>query len=526
MNLKKLLPIIGIIILLFIITTMDLNKIYVVFLKINPLYSFLCFFAILPVLIMTNIQWQILLKKQRINVSFLYSLKNIFIGYFYGFISPGGIGAYTRALYLENESKSPLGKCLSNIIIFNTIDYLSLLLLGAIGAILLSSIYPYLFFVIVFVIFIVVFLLLFFLKKEKSKNLFLKMIRSRIFATVKDRLSESLDTFYEDLPRFKDVIIPFTISIIGWIVRFTELFFISKLFSIEVDFIYFILIIAVANVIASIPITIYGLGTREASLISMFFIFDVVPEKVLSLSLSWFTIIWFSPSVIGAIITYFETKKFSKISLDKKTVERFSNYMKKYPDLYINLADIIKNNIPKNISKPVIVDLGVGPGLLSKEILKKIPEVKVIGIDPSQEMLNLAKKNVKNDSFQTFLGASEKIPLENNTADILVSRFSLTYWDNPKESFEEIKRILKPDGKLVLEALNKRFSKLRLFSIKSHMFYKRAGSEVIRYHSEAFKTAYDVIEVEKFLRNAGLNIIYKEANKNDWKFVLVSEKRI
>jgi uncharacterized protein (TIRG00374 family) len=524
MNLKKILPIIGIIILFIIIATLDLNKIYEVFSNINPLYSIISFLAILPILLLTNIQWQILLKKQRIKVSFFYSLKNIFIGYFYGFISPGGIGAYTRAIYLEDESKTPLGKCLSNIIIFNTIDYLSLLLLGAIGAILLSSIYPYLFAVIIVIIFIVLFLLLFFLKKEKSKNLFLRIIQTRIFETVKERLTESLDSFYEDLPRFKDVLIPFSISIIGWIVRFAELFFISRLFSIDVPFVYFILIIAVANVIASIPITIYGLGTREASLISMFFMFDVVPEKVLSLSLFWFTIIWFSPSVIGSIITYFETKKFRKISLNKKTAESFSNYMKKYPELYKSLADIVKKNIPKNISKPVIVDLGVGPGLLSIEIIKKISNSKVIGIDPSQEMLYLAKKNVKNDSFQTFLGASEKIPLENNTADILVSRFSLTYWDNPKDSFEEIKRILKPGGKLVLEVLNKRFSKFRLFSIKSHMLFKGAGSGVIRYHSEAFKTAYDFIEVEKFLRNAGLNIIYKEANKNDWKFIIVSEK--
>jgi len=526
MNYKKLLPIIGIIILIYIIATLDLGKIYSVFSNINPLYSFLSFFAILPVVLLTNIQWQILLKKQKINVSFLYSLKNIFIGYFYGFISPGGIGAYTRALYLESESKSPLGKCLSNIIIFNTIDYLSLLLLGAIGAILLSSIYPYLFLVIIVVIFIVVFLLMFFLKKEKSKNLFLKMIQSRIFSTVKDRLTESLDSFYEDLPRFRDVLIPFTISIIGWIVRFAELFLISKLFLIEVDFIYFILIIAIANVFASIPITIYGLGTREASLISLLFIFDVVPEKVLSLSLFWFTIIWFSPSVIGAIITYFETKKFSKISLDKKTVERFSNYMKKYPYLYKNLADNVKKNIPKKISKPVIVDLGVGPGLLSKEIINQIPNSKVIGIDPSEIMLDFANKNVEKENFKTLLGISEKIPLEKNTVDVVVSRFSLTYWENPKDSFEEIKRILKPGGKLVLEALNKRFSKLRLFAIKFHMIIKGAGSDVIRYHTAAFKTAYDVTDVEKFLSNAGLNVIYKEANKKDWKFVLVSEKSI
>ena len=525
MNLKKLLPIIGIIILIIIIIRLDLEKIYGVFSNINPIYSLLCFFAILPVVLMTNIQWQILLKKQKINVSFLYSLKNILIGYFYGFISPGGIGAYTRALYLENESKAPLGKCLSNIIIFNTIDYLTLLLLGAIGAILLSSIYPYLFLVIIIVIFFVLFLLLFFLKKEKSKDLFIKIIQTRLFAAVKERLIESLDSFYEDLPRFKDVLIPFIISIIGWIVRFAELFLISKLFSIDVPFVYFILIIAVANVIASLPITIYGLGTREASLITMFLFFEVIPEKVLGLSLFWFTIIWFSPSVIGAIITYFETKKLSTFSLNENNVERFTNYMKKYPELYESLTDIVKKYIPKKAIKPAIIDLGVGPGLLSKEIINQIPESKVIGIDPSQIMLDTANKNVNYDNFSTLLGTSEKIPLDNSNADIVVSRFSLTYWDNPKESFKEINRILKPSGILILEALNKRFSKFRLFAIKLHMIIKGAGSEVIRYHLEAYKTAYEIDQVIVFLKNSGFDIVYEESNKKDWKFVIVSKKK-
>ena len=119
MKLKQLLPIIGIVILIVIIATLDLQEIYSAFTSINPFYSFICFFSVVPILILSVVQWQILLKKQKIKVSYLYAIKNIFIGYFYGFISPGGIGAYTRALYLEHESKSPLPKCFANIIIHN-----------------------------------------------------------------------------------------------------------------------------------------------------------------------------------------------------------------------------------------------------------------------------------------------------------------------------------------------------------------------------------------------------------------------
>ena len=83
---------------------------------------------------------------------------------------------------------------------------------------------------------------------------------------------------------------------------------ISFLFNVNIPYIDFILIIAVANVIASIPITIYGLGTREAALIGLFSAYSVFPENVIALSLFWFVLIWLFPSIIGAGVTLLENK--------------------------------------------------------------------------------------------------------------------------------------------------------------------------------------------------------------------------
>ena len=77
----------------------------------------------------------------------------------------------------------------------------------------------------------------------------------------------------------------------------------------SISYIDFILIIAVANVMASIPISIYGLGTREISLIGLFSIFGVTRESVIAFSLFWFVIMWLVPSIIGAGITILEGKQ-------------------------------------------------------------------------------------------------------------------------------------------------------------------------------------------------------------------------
>jgi uncharacterized protein (TIRG00374 family) len=317
MNIKNIMSAVGIIILIYLLSIVDIPAIIEIFSGISPLYAFICLFSVIPIIISTNIQWQILLKKQKIHVSFLYSLKNIFIGYFYGFITPGGFGAYIKALYLKHESGQPLPKCVSNIITFNTLDFLSLLVIGLIGSFFLSSSYPNIFLIIIFVSIIVASLFIFFLRKKKSKIVFSKFVQSNIFSTIKNRLEDPIDTFYENLPSFRDISLPFFLSIFGWIIRFSELYLISKLFDIKVPYISFIFIIAVANIVASLPISIYGLGTREATLISLFSIFAVTSEKIISLSLFWFAVIWLLPSVIGAIITAFESKKLSDFSTKK-----------------------------------------------------------------------------------------------------------------------------------------------------------------------------------------------------------------
>jgi len=302
MKLRQLLPLFGIIVFIYVLSTLDLRAIGTEFSRLPLLYSLLSFTAIIPILLLSNVQWQILLKKHGITIGFFRSLENIFIGYFYGFITPGALGAYTRTLYLQEETGTPLEKCIANVIIHNTIDYLSLLLLGCIGGLFVASIFPYLSLLLLVILILVLLLLLSFLRKDSWRTLLKRLIQSNLFNPFRERLHQSIESMFTSMPRSWDLLLPFILSLIGWIVRFTALFFLARLFFVDVPFLYFICIIAIGNVVASIPITIYGLGMREATLITLFSLFLVDPETVVSLSLFWFVIIWLTPSIIGGII--------------------------------------------------------------------------------------------------------------------------------------------------------------------------------------------------------------------------------
>jgi ubiquinone/menaquinone biosynthesis C-methylase UbiE len=102
----------------------------------------------------------------------------------------------------------------------------------------------------------------------------------------------------------------------------------------------------------------------------------------------------------------------------------------------------------------IIVDLGTGPGLLAVELHKLWPRARIIGVDPSSEMLRIARRNAGQagmPDFEARLGTAEEIPLASGSADLVVSQSSFHEWEDPQKGLGEVFRILKPGGSLILK---------------------------------------------------------------------------
>jgi ubiquinone/menaquinone biosynthesis C-methylase UbiE len=213
--------------------------------------------------------------------------------------------------------------------------------------------------------------------------------------------------------------------------------------------------------------------------------------------------------------------KIYDFKIDENIAIHFEKYMKRYPQYYQHIANIVKKNITDNIKKPIILDLGIGPGLLSKEINKVLPDAYIIGVDPSEEMLKLSKKNA---FVETKVGIAESIPMENSSVDVIVCRFNLSYWQDFKKGFSEVNRVLKPGGKFIIEELNKNFSYLKLFVIRLLMIFKGSGFDIARYHYDAYKTACSIDCVKKLFKDTNFKIVYSEGEKKDWRYIFVAKK--
>ena len=67
-------------------------------------------------------------------------------------------------------------------------------------------------------------------------------------------------------------------------------------------------------------------------------------------------------------------------------------------DLYNNTYDFICNSITRKNAR--ILEIGCGPGNITKYLLSKRPDFDIYGIDIAPKMIELAKKNNPSASFE------------------------------------------------------------------------------------------------------------------------------
>ena len=96
-----------------------------------------------------------------------------------------------------------------------------------------------------------------------------------------------------------------------------------------------------------------------------------------------------------------------------------------------------------------ILDVGVGNGASSKYLKKHFPNSQVLGIDISYTAIRAAERLAEPGlSFEVKNVEKTDLPVEK--FDLITAFQTHFHWSNLTQSFLELKRILKPDGIILL----------------------------------------------------------------------------
>lgn len=129
------------------------------------------------------------------------------------------------------------------------------------------------------------------------------------------------------------------------------------------------------------------------------------------------------------------------------------------------LVKWMKNDNPK-----LVLDVATGTGDLAITI-QKGTGANIVGLDLSQQMLNVGIEKVKHQNLQDKItmvkGDAENLPFEDNKFDAVSVAFGVRNFENLEKGLDELKRVVKVGGSVyILE-----FSKVQGMMRPFYMFY-------------------------------------------------------
>ncbi len=161
------------------------------------------------------------------------------------------------------------------------------------------------------------------------------------------------------------------------------------------------------------------------------------------------------------------------------TVTLFNKVAKHYDSLNTFFSLGMDRQWRKRLAEEIrgsklVVDIATGTGEVAIETVNKLGGCKVVGVDPSSEMLGLAKQKIESrgESGKITLAQceAENLPFKDGTFDAVTIAFGIRNTVDPSGSLSEMKRVLKPGGRVgILEFAiprNKYFAPLYLFYFK------------------------------------------------------------
>ncbi|ORX85170.1 putative methyltransferase type 11 [Anaeromyces robustus] len=138
------------------------------------------------------------------------------------------------------------------------------------------------------------------------------------------------------------------------------------------------------------------------------------------------------------------------------TIKEFDKAAEKYEGNEAGVYKICRYDYPymlEEIEKygefETLLDAGCGTAPMISLLKEKYPNKKYTGIDLSPKMIEQAKKkNLENTEF--IVGDCENLPFQDNSFDIVINSHSFHHYPNVQDFFNEVYRVLKPNGKLIL----------------------------------------------------------------------------
>jgi ubiquinone/menaquinone biosynthesis C-methylase UbiE len=164
----------------------------------------------------------------------------------------------------------------------------------------------------------------------------------------------------------------------------------------------------------------------------------------------------------------------------------------------------IEEIVGLGIAGGTVLEIGPGPGYLGLEWLKRTPGGRLFWLEISEDMRRLAEGNAERYRLKDRIGvtigdATKKIPFDDAYFDGVFTRGSMHEWSDPLTVFNEIERVLKPNGSFYVGDLKRNTNPLVAF-----MMGMKANKVMKAGLRSSIDAAYTRNEVISLLKSSNL----------------------
>jgi len=278
---------IGLGIFIFILYTTNLHQLLAAIKKFSLLQICLLIILSFFVILFKSVRFRSILKINKVESNFYKTFLIYGSGIYLGTITPGRLGDFTKVLYLKNHFGCRYTKGVIINIIDRVLDLFILVLTSLLALNWLVKINTKI--IILSAILIVSIIVIFFHKK--MINTIIRFVE-RIFKT-------NIPELWTDHLFSLALFMPLFFSLIPYLLIYYQMIFISRILGFTINPYLLIGTLALGNITGLIPISISGLGTRDAVFILMLGKVGLTSAEAVSLSLSFFLLNNFSILIIS-----------------------------------------------------------------------------------------------------------------------------------------------------------------------------------------------------------------------------------
>ncbi len=210
---------------------------------------------------------------------------------------------------------------------------------------------------------------------------------------------------------------------------------------------------------------------------------------------------------------------------DKKASFFYESMQKQIKSRYLPFAKVIQKVVKEEFDGEdiTLLDLACGPGVLIMEILKKVPDIDILGVDPSSEMLNIARRETEKKSYSNIKfkeGSAEEIPVESESVKAVTCLNSLHDFKDPKKAISEISRILDGNGVFILRDRNGNYPKWKIklnYVMRSIQFGRKNTKRYFR----STPHWLNPLEIMDWMRKDGFQVL---KFRNTVEYLIIARK--